>query len=84
MSAMVTPVELGHAAYARPLLDFLGKTFGRVTLLTFKRRLFPDLSQDTLLLLAEGKGEPFEGLLWRDLTSAEDLLAVQGESLPLK
>jgi adenine-specific DNA-methyltransferase len=82
--AMVTPAELGHATYARPVVDFLGKTFGSVTLLTFKSRLFPELSQDTLLLLAEGKGEPFKGLLWRDLTSAKDLAVVRQDDLPLR
>lgn len=70
---MVIPLELGHAAYARPVLNYLTKTFGRVTLLTFKERLFPDLSQDTLLLLADGKGEPFDGLYWRDVARLGDL-----------
>lgn len=70
---MVIPLELGHAAYARPVLDYLTKIFGRVTLLTFKERLFPDLSQDTLLLLADAKGAPFTGLFWRDLARTETL-----------
>lgn len=70
---MVIPLELGHAAYARPVLDYLTRTFGRVTLLTFKERLFPDLNQDTLLLLADGKGAPFDGLCWRDVARVADL-----------
>lgn len=70
---IVIPLELGHAAYARPVLDYLTKTFGRVTLLTFKERLFPGLSQDTLLLLADAKGAPFDGLYWRDVARVADL-----------
>lgn len=70
---MVIPAELMHAAYARPLLEYLTHTFKRVTLLTFKTRLFPDISQDTLLLLAEGKGEAFTGLFWRDVGGQEEL-----------
>ncbi len=70
---MVIPAELAHAAYAKPVLEYLTQTFGRVTLLTFKERLFPDISQDTLLLLAEDKNGPFEGLFWRDLDEGEAL-----------
>lgn len=70
---MVIPLELGHAAYARPVLAYLSRTFGRVTLLTFRERLFPDLSQDTLLLLADDKGAPFDGLFWRDVAQIADL-----------
>ena len=70
---MVIPAELAHAAYAQPVLDYLTRTFGRVTLLTFKERLFPDLSQDTLLLLAEVKNGASEGLFWRDVDKGETL-----------
>ena len=71
--AMVIPVEIGHAAYARPVLRYLTESFGSVTLLTFGEPLFPDLSQDTLLLLAERRGTAFEGLFWRDLASVREL-----------
>lgn len=53
---MVIPSELGHATYAREVMAFLSRSYARVTLLTFRQALFPDLSQDCLLLLAEGKG----------------------------
>jgi len=71
--AMVIPVELGHATYARSVLSYLTTTFERVTLLTFKERLFPTLSQDTLLLLAENKEATFSGLFWRDFTGPNGL-----------
>lgn len=70
---MVLPAELGHAGYARPVLAHLSRTYRRVTLLTFQERLFPELSQDTLLLLAEDKGAPFEGFFWRDVARVADL-----------
>ncbi len=69
---MVIPVEIGHAAYARPVLKYVAENFGRTTLLTFKERLFPDLSQDTLLLLAEDKGKS-GNLFLADLESVADL-----------
>ncbi len=70
---MVVPAELAHAAYARPVLEHLTQTFGCVTLLSFKERLFPDISQDTLLLLAEAKGGVSNSLFWRDLDKGETL-----------
>ena len=70
---MVIPAELTHAAYAKPVLEHLIQTFGRVTLLTFKKRLFPNLSQDTLLVLAEDKNGVHQGLFWRDLASSAAL-----------
>ncbi len=73
--AMVLPMELGHAAYARPVLDFLYRSFGKITLLTFQERLFPQIYQDTLLLLAEAKGSHFTGLFWRDYPHARNLIA---------
>lgn len=55
--AMVVPAELGHAVYARPVIAHLTRSFAQVTLLSPRERLFPELDQDTLLLLAEGRGE---------------------------
>lgn len=71
--AMVVPMELGHAGYAQPVLRYLTQAFRRITLLSFQRPLFPDLSQDTMLVLAEGMGETFERLELRDLNSVEAL-----------
>jgi hypothetical protein len=55
--AMVVPAELGHAIYARPVIAHLTQSFAQVTLLSPRESLFPNLDQDTLLLLAEGRGE---------------------------
>lgn len=55
--AMVLPAELGHARYAQPVLEHLRSAFERLWLITFRKRLFPHLGQDTLLLLAEGRQE---------------------------
>ncbi|HVC32625.1 MAG TPA: N-6 DNA methylase [Chloroflexota bacterium] len=58
--AMVVPAELLHATYARPVLVHLEKSFRVIRILTFGRKLFPELSEDTVLLLAAGRGEPFD------------------------
>jgi len=73
--AMVIPFEISHATYARPVLDHLSKRFDSVTFLTFRKKLFPTLSEDTLLLLAEGRHEPFgvAQFFLRDLAHAGEL-----------
>lgn len=54
--AMVVPAEIGYATYAGPVLKYLGNSFGQVSLLTFRQRLFPELNEETYLLLAEDFG----------------------------
>jgi hypothetical protein len=82
--AMVVPMELCHAAYATPVLEYLSKSFSKVTFLTFRKKLFPDLSEDTLLLLAENKGSFSSEFFWRDLAHADLLAEIQQHGqLPL-
>jgi adenine-specific DNA-methyltransferase len=71
--AFVLPMELGHASYARPVFDYLIRSFEHLTLLTFREPLFPELSQDTLLLLAENKKSSNAIVKFLDLESLEDL-----------
>lgn len=54
--AMVLPMELLHASYARPVVTFLFDHFSNLNVALFEERLFPELSQDTLLLFADGFG----------------------------
>ena len=75
---MVIPFEIGHASYAGPVLRHLDRTFESVTFLTFRKKLFPDLSQDTLLLLAEGKASGPTGQFYiRDLAHAGALMEIE-------
>ena len=57
--AMVLPLELGHAAYARPVIALLRRRFASVAFVLPQRALFPRLDQGALLLLADGLDEPF-------------------------
>jgi hypothetical protein len=54
--AMVVPAELGHAKYARHVLNFVAQQFAKVQVYMFRKKLFPDLSEDTFLLFAEERG----------------------------
>jgi adenine-specific DNA-methyltransferase len=82
---MVAPFELAHAGYARPVLDYLCRSFRRIRLLTFQRKLFRDLSEDTVLILAEGRGAPAERLELIDLPGIESLstLLTDHNALPI-
>ena len=61
--AFVVPAEIGHAPYAKPLLEFLLRKFRRTQLVAVKQKMFPDLSEDAWLLYAEGFGLEGDGFL---------------------
>ncbi|MGQ0637480.1 MAG: N-6 DNA methylase [Planctomycetaceae bacterium] len=54
--AFLIPAEVGHAPYARPLIDYLAENFSRVQLIAVRDKLFPELSEDVWILYAEGFG----------------------------
>jgi adenine-specific DNA methylase len=51
---MVVPAELTHARYAREVLKFVAGKFARIQLCIFRKKLFPELSEDTGVLLCDG------------------------------
>jgi hypothetical protein len=71
--AVVAPAELVHAAYAKPVISHLSRAFATVRILVFGRRLFPDLSEDTVLVLAEGRGEAPKSLTIHSLDDSSAL-----------
>lgn len=75
--AFVLPAELTHASYATPVIRYLAQSFGKVTILTFKRKLFPNLNEDTLLLLAGEKGGSCTSILHRDVSSVSELVSIR-------
>jgi hypothetical protein len=54
--AFVVPAEVGHAPYAKPMLEYLTGHFDRVQVVAIQKKMFPDLSEDCWLLNAEGFG----------------------------
>jgi adenine-specific DNA-methyltransferase len=82
--AMVLPMEVGHAKYARPVLEHIRRSFGTATFLTFQKKLFPDLNEDTILLLADDKGAESSKFMWRDLAHPSLLSVIRDkEQMPL-
>ena len=54
--AFVVPAEVGHAPYARPLLEYMAANFSLVHVTAVRDKFFPELSEDCWLLYAEGFG----------------------------
>lgn len=54
--AMVVPFEITYAKYARPVVQYLARSFDQISILTFGDPLFPDLNENTVLLLCAGYG----------------------------
>lgn len=54
--AVVLPLDLTYVAYAQPLWKYLGKNFGNLRVLRSRKRIFSDINQDVLILLASAKG----------------------------
>lgn len=54
--AMVAPAELSHAAYAKNVLNYLLDQFSNLSILTFQKRLFPKLGEDTFIVLGDERG----------------------------
>lgn len=71
--ALVLPSEIGHARYARGVLEHLRRSFAEVTFVLLEASLFPDLDQGTVLLLAEGHARPFRGFYAAGLASMAEL-----------
>lgn len=51
--ALVLPAELLQVSYARELRQYLSTKYKNLTIITFKRLVFPDIQQEVILLLGE-------------------------------
>lgn len=54
--ALVLPAELLHARYAAPVRRYLMERFKEVRLVLFEQLVFPEVTSEVVLLLAEGTG----------------------------
>ena len=54
--AFVVPAEIGHAPYAKPLLEFLFRSFQHTQIIAMRDKLFHNISEDCWLLYADGFG----------------------------
>lgn len=73
--ALVLPWDMTYVKYARPLWRYLANKFGTIRVVRVRERLFPDISQDVLLLFADAKGRATEWVTFEAHRSVEDLIA---------
>lgn len=73
--ALVLPYEFSYVRYARPLWDVLGDHFGSLKVLRTHERLFPDILQDVVILLADNFGSQSDCLEFEAFEQVSDILA---------
>ena len=84
--ALVLPYELTYVRYARLLWDTLRSHFGSLQVLRTHERLFPDILQDVVILLADNYGERTETVLYQAFEHVNDLLGnfpLVNEQIPI-
>lgn len=72
--AFVLPFELTYVRYAKPLWRFLGRKFGSLRVVRVYERLFPDLLQDVVMLLADERGSTTSTVQYDCFERRSDLL----------
>ena len=81
--AMVLPAELIHAQYAREVLRFLLRKFGRITARMFQKKMFQELSEDTILLLCEDFAQPCSWFSITPEACIEDARSDEKHTIPV-
>lgn len=83
--AFVAPAEIGHAAYAVPLIEALCSTFGQVVVVAVREKIFPTLSEDAWILYVAERGGSTDGvrLVTIDRFEANTNLPGGGRYVPL-
>ena len=71
--ALVLPYELTYVRYARPLWDALREHFGSLQVLRTHERLFPDILQDVVILLADEYGARTASVRYQAFERVNDL-----------
>jgi len=69
--AFIIPAEIMQVAYAEELRLFLSNTLSKITLVTFKELVFPEIEQEIVVLIGE-KGDQEKGIRIVELTSVDD------------
>ena len=70
---LVLPAELMTVNYADPVRQIL-QSYARVRLVVFQERVFPEVTEEVVLLLAEGRGDgPAPGLELHEARNVEEL-----------
>ena len=83
----VLPYEITYVRYAFDLWDYLSKNYGKITLCRIYHDFFPDVDVETVLFLAEKKGEHTDCVFYKIFETLEDLYSgtiLKTSILPIK
>ena len=72
--AMVIPAELFQVNYAAETRQFLSDFYEQITIVTFRKLLFPDIQQEVVLLLCEKNNHDCRGIRTFELEDAGALV----------
>lgn len=73
--AVVLPLDFTYVSYALPLWEHLGQSFTSLRVLRSRERVFSDINQDVLILLADGRGGTTEHVEYSAFETVEDMVA---------
>ena len=71
----VLPYEITHVRYAFDLWKYLSDNFGKITLCRIYNDFFPDVDVETIILLAEEKGQTTDNVCYKVFKTLSDLYA---------
>ena len=71
--AMVLPAELLQVKYAEQLRGYLASRYSRLSVITFRKLLFPQIQQETVLLLGTRQDNSAAEVSFYELDGPEDL-----------
>lgn len=70
----VVPAEILQVSYAQQLREFLASFYNKITIISFKKLVFPDIQQEVVLLLCEKNNLTNHFIEHFELTDSSDLL----------
>ncbi|MCK7593514.1 class I SAM-dependent methyltransferase [Pseudomarimonas salicorniae] len=71
--AMVVPAELFQVGYASEVRQFLADSFDRISIVAFKKLVFPEIQQEIVLVLAERGAGKSRGVRVHEVEDASEL-----------
>lgn len=81
--AFVLPLDFTYVKYARPLWRYLASNFGSLSVLRFQQRVFPDILQNVLILLADEKGAATDHVKFLPLRTVEEFAEARWDDASL-
>jgi adenine-specific DNA-methyltransferase len=70
--ALVLPYEITFISYAKFLWEYLTKSFGNVRILRIKERIYPEIMQEVILLIAINKGSKTDHIAYEGFASVAE------------